>query len=103
MMRQSQEFLGAPRLDYEAWRDLVRALGGRFNPEGVEPSAFTGWVRPISFCGFTAAEVGLNARRVERTYVPSPAAVQWAGSAPVPGVRGVTCLIPYLIGSTGTG
>jgi AraC family transcriptional activator of tynA and feaB len=68
MMRQSQEVLGAPRLDYEAWRDLVRTLGGRFNPEGVEPSAFTGWVRPIGFCGFIAAEVGSNARRVERTY-----------------------------------
>src|SRR5260370_716813 len=57
----------APHLDFEAWRDLVRAMGGRFNPEGVEPNAFTGWLRPINICGLTAAELGSNAQRVERT------------------------------------
>jgi AraC-like DNA-binding protein len=42
-------------------------MGGRFNPEGVEPKAFTGWLRPINICGLTAAELGSNAQRVERT------------------------------------
>jgi AraC family transcriptional regulator, positive regulator of tynA and feaB len=57
----------SPHLDFEAWKELIRTMGGRFNPEGIEPNAFTGCVRPLSVCGFTAAEVGSNAHRVERT------------------------------------
>src|SRR5258708_11118833 len=64
----SGNILGPPQLDYEAWKDLIRTMGGRFNPEGIEPKAFTGWVRPISLYGLTAAEVGSNAHRVERTH-----------------------------------
>ena len=67
-MGQSDDVPGTRQLGYEAWRNLVREMGGRFNPEGIEPSAFTGWVRPVSVCGFTAAEVSSNAQRVERTY-----------------------------------
>jgi AraC-like DNA-binding protein len=59
---------GPPHLDFETWKELIRTTGGRFNPEGIEPKAFTGWVRPISVCGLTAAEVGSNAHRVERTH-----------------------------------
>jgi AraC family transcriptional activator of tynA and feaB len=55
-------------LDYEAWRHLMRTMGGRFNPEGIDPKAFTGWVRPMNICGLTVAEVGSNAHRVERTH-----------------------------------
>ena len=58
---------GQASLDYEAWRDLVRTMGGRFNPEGVDPTTFTGWVRPLNVCDFIAAEVGSNAPRLERT------------------------------------
>jgi AraC family transcriptional regulator, positive regulator of tynA and feaB len=68
MMLASADFPGALRLDYEAWRELVREMCGGYNPEGIEPSTFSGWVRPVSVCGFTAAEVGCNAQRVERTY-----------------------------------
>jgi AraC family transcriptional activator of tynA and feaB len=57
-----------PRLDYEAWKDRIRRMGGRFDPQGIDPKAFTGWVRPISVSGLTAAEVGSNAHRVERTF-----------------------------------
>jgi AraC family transcriptional activator of tynA and feaB len=60
--------LGLTLLDYEAWTDLVHAMGGRFNPEGIEHNAFTGWVRPIDVYGLTAAEVGSNAQLVERTH-----------------------------------
>jgi AraC family transcriptional regulator, positive regulator of tynA and feaB len=56
------------QLDYEAWRNRLRAMSGRYNPEGIEPAAFTGWVRPVSACGFTALDVGTNAGRIERTY-----------------------------------
>src|SRR5260370_13363191 len=64
----SGSILGPSQWDYDGWKDLIRAMGGRFNPEGIEPKAFTGWVRPISLYGLTAAEVGSNARRVERTH-----------------------------------
>ena len=67
-MCQSLDTLDMPQLNYDAWTELVRAMGGRFNPVGIEPNAFIGWVRPIDLCGFTAAEVGCNAQRVERTY-----------------------------------
>ena len=63
----NEKALGSPHLDFETWKEVVRGMGGRFNPEGVEPKAFTGWVRPLSVCGFTAVEVSSNARRVERT------------------------------------
>ena len=63
----SGNILGPPHLDFETWKELVRTIGGRFNPEGIEPTAFTGSVRPISVCGLTAAVVGSNAHRVERT------------------------------------
>jgi AraC family transcriptional regulator, positive regulator of tynA and feaB len=68
MMGQSDDILDTPQLDYEAWRDLLRAMCGRDNPEGIEPNAFTGWVRPVSVCGFTALDIGCNAHRIERTY-----------------------------------
>ena len=67
-MGQSDDILDTPQLDYEAWRDLLRAMCGRYNPEGIEPNAFTGWVRPVSVCGFTALDIGCNAHRIERTY-----------------------------------
>jgi AraC family transcriptional activator of tynA and feaB len=63
-----QSVLGEPRLDYEAWRDLLRSMCGRYNPEGIEPDAFTGWLRPVSVCGFTALNIGCNAHRIERTH-----------------------------------
>src|SRR5580704_6119637 len=57
-----------PQLDYETWRHLLRSLCGRYNPEGIEPNAFSGWVRPASFCGFNALDIGCNAQRIERTW-----------------------------------
>src|SRR3984893_5087194 len=68
MMRQSDNILGAPQLDYEAWRALIRSICGRFNPEGMEPNAFAGWARPLNTCGFRAVDIGHNAHRVERTH-----------------------------------
>jgi hypothetical protein len=43
MMHQSDDILGTQQLDYEAWRDLLRSMSGRYNPEGIEPKAFAGW------------------------------------------------------------
>jgi AraC family transcriptional regulator, positive regulator of tynA and feaB len=58
----------ASQLDYEAWRDLLRSVSGRYYSEGIEPNSFSGWVRPMSVRGFTALDIGSNAPRVERTY-----------------------------------
>ena len=67
-MPQSDDFAGSPRLDFGAWRDLLRTMGGRYYSEGTESSVFAGWVRPVSACGFTALDIGCNAERIERTY-----------------------------------
>ena len=56
-----------PHLDFEAWKDQIRKMGGRFDPKVIDPKAFAGWVRPISAYGLIAAEVGSNALVVERT------------------------------------
>jgi AraC-like DNA-binding protein len=68
MMRNEYDIFGSSQLDYEAWRDLLRSRSGRYYSEGVKPDAFSGWVRPVSARGFTAMDIGCNARRVERTY-----------------------------------
>jgi AraC family transcriptional regulator, positive regulator of tynA and feaB len=67
MMGQTDDILDTPQLDYETWRVVLRSLSGRYNPEGIEPSVFAGWVRPVSVCGFTALDIGANAQRIERT------------------------------------
>jgi len=66
-MDSSGDLNSGSALDYEAWRDLMRSMCGRYNPEGVEPGDFTGWMRPVSVCGFTALDMGCNAHRIERS------------------------------------
>jgi hypothetical protein len=56
-----------PHLHFEAWKDQIRKMGGRFDPQVIDPKAFAGWVRPISAYGLIAAEVGSNAHVVERS------------------------------------
>jgi AraC family transcriptional regulator, positive regulator of tynA and feaB len=68
IMHQSDDSLGKPQLDYEAWRALVRSICARHNPEGIEPNAFLGWARPLSVCGLAAVDLGWNAHRIERTH-----------------------------------
>jgi AraC family transcriptional regulator, positive regulator of tynA and feaB len=60
------DFLGEPQLDYDAWRERLQEICGRYNPEGVDRRAFTGWVRPFKVCGFEGLETGCNAGRIER-------------------------------------
>jgi AraC family transcriptional regulator, positive regulator of tynA and feaB len=59
---------GVGKLDHETWRDCVRTMCGRYNPEGVVPRAFTGWLNSVEVCGFRSLNIGANAPRVERTY-----------------------------------
>jgi hypothetical protein len=51
-MAQSDDVLGGPQ--FEAWRDSLRSMRRRYNPEDIEPRAFAGRVRPVNVCGFTA-------------------------------------------------
>jgi hypothetical protein len=67
-MPNPHDVLGPTVLDYEAWRDLLRSMCGRYYSEGIEPNAFAGWVRPVTTRGFTALDIGCNAHQVERTY-----------------------------------
>jgi hypothetical protein len=60
-MRQFRDFSGEPRLPYDAWKDLLYSNYGRYNPEGIEPAAFIGWLRPLSASGLTAVDLGCNA------------------------------------------
>ena len=60
-MESSGDFNSPPELDYEGWRDLLRSLCGRYNPEGINPKTFAGWVRPVNVCGFTALNIACNA------------------------------------------
>ncbi|SHK51109.1 transcriptional regulator, AraC family [Bradyrhizobium lablabi] len=67
-MLQSNGVEGTPLLDYEAWRASLRTICGRYSPQGVERDAFQGWARRLNVCGLAAADIGWNARRIERTY-----------------------------------
>jgi AraC-like DNA-binding protein len=68
MMLQSDVVRGTPLPDFEAWKALLRTICGRYSPEGIEPDAFLGWVRPMNICGIAAVDIGWNAHRVERTH-----------------------------------
>ena len=78
MMPESADFAGMPRLDFEAWSAFLRTSCGN-QPEVTDTSAFAGWVRPLSVCGFAAAalkiefgfaalDFGRNAYRSKRTH-----------------------------------
>jgi AraC family transcriptional activator of tynA and feaB len=67
MMHPSGDLLSTPELDYEGWRDALRADWGRYDPEVVEPKTFAGRARPRSLFGFVAMDLSCNAHRVART------------------------------------
>jgi hypothetical protein len=67
-MLQSNGVQATPLLDLEAWRASLRTICGRYSPQGIERSAFQGWARTLNVCGLAAADIGWNARRIERTY-----------------------------------
>jgi AraC-like DNA-binding protein len=50
MMRQSSDFVGAPRSDFEAWRAFLPSSSGG-EADVPEPDAFAGWVRRRSIAG----------------------------------------------------
>src|SRR3984893_15666850 len=66
VMHSSGDFLSTPSLDYEAWRDVVRSICGRYAPGGIEPETFSGRARIRSICGFRAVDLSSNAHRLDR-------------------------------------
>jgi len=67
-MLQNNDCLGTEQMDYGTWSALLRSLCGRHNLVEVDPNSFSGWLRTLSVCGFTAVDIGCNAHRFERTY-----------------------------------
>jgi AraC family transcriptional regulator, positive regulator of tynA and feaB len=67
-MHSRSDFLSIQNLDYEAWRNAVRSICGRYTPDGIEPKSFFGRVRARSVCGFRAVDLSCNAHRLERTH-----------------------------------
>ena len=72
------DFIETSQLNFEGWREFLRASCGN-QPEVTDTSAFAGWVRPLSVCGFAAAalkiefgfaalDFGRNAYRSKRTH-----------------------------------
>jgi AraC family transcriptional activator of tynA and feaB len=66
-MHPSSDFLSAPSLDHEGWRDLVRTICGWYSPNDIGLETFYGKVRARNICGFVAVDLSCNALRVERT------------------------------------
>jgi AraC family transcriptional regulator, positive regulator of tynA and feaB len=67
-MLQNNDCLGTEQMDYGAWSALLRSLCGRHNLVDVDPTSFSGWLRRLSVCGFTAVDIGCSAHRFERTH-----------------------------------
>jgi AraC family transcriptional activator of tynA and feaB len=62
------DFLSTPSLDYEAWRDVVRSICGRYTPGTIEPMTFLGRARARNICGFRTVDLSVNAHSLERTH-----------------------------------
>jgi AraC-like DNA-binding protein len=67
MMLQSDGVGGAPRLDFDSWRELLRSSCGR-DVEVTTPNAFAGWIRPFNACGLEATSVKIRWGSADRGY-----------------------------------
>ena len=67
-MLQNGVGLGKEQMDYGAWCASLRAHCGRHNLVDLDPHSFSGWLRTLRVCGFTAVAVSCNAHRLERTH-----------------------------------
>jgi AraC family transcriptional activator of tynA and feaB len=67
-MLQIDVGLGKEQMDYGAWCASLRAHCGRHDLVDLDPHSFSGWLRTLSGCGFTAVAICCNAHRLERTH-----------------------------------
>ena len=65
-MHPNDDFLSAPKLDYDGFRAALRENWGWFSP-ALEANIFAGKVRTRRVFGFVATDLTCNATRVERT------------------------------------
>lgn len=68
VLQREANVLQTSGLNYEAWRESSQLAYLRCHPGGVEPTAFTGWVRAGSVFGFETADIGANASTIRRSY-----------------------------------
>ena len=66
-MLRSDDVDGAPRLDFDSWRELLRSNCGR-DIEVTTPNAFAGWIRPFNACGLEATSVKIRWGSADRGY-----------------------------------
>ncbi|MCS3895206.1 AraC-like DNA-binding protein [Bradyrhizobium japonicum USDA 38] len=66
MVHPNDDFLSAPKLDYDGFRAALREDWGLFSP-AFEANIFAGKVRTRRVFGFVATDLTCNATRVERT------------------------------------
>jgi AraC family transcriptional regulator, positive regulator of tynA and feaB len=66
--RYQGSVLETPQLNYEAWRETLRLTCGRYNPDGVEPTVFSGWARTGRAFGFKTLDLASNTTTMRRSY-----------------------------------
>jgi AraC family transcriptional regulator, positive regulator of tynA and feaB len=66
--RYDGDILDSPKLSYEAWREWFQSTCGRYNPEGVELTNFTGWARPDNAFGFKTLDLAANTSTMRRSH-----------------------------------
>jgi AraC family transcriptional activator of tynA and feaB len=66
-MLRSDDVGGAPRLDFDSWRELLRSSCGR-DVEVTTPNDFAGWIRPFNACGLEATSVRIRWGSADRGY-----------------------------------
>lgn len=59
-MLQSDDVGGAPLLDFESWRALIRLNNCRGDVEVTAPNAFAGWRRSFNACGLEATSLKIR-------------------------------------------
>jgi AraC family transcriptional regulator, positive regulator of tynA and feaB len=64
----TQVDLESSRCKFDDWREWFQSTCGRYNPEGIQPTAFTGWARPGSAFGFMTVNLGSNVSVMRRTH-----------------------------------
>ena len=67
-MLQSNDHLRTEQMDYGAWNDLLRSFCGRHDLVEVDSNSFSGWLRTLNVCGFTAVDICCSVHRFERTH-----------------------------------
>jgi AraC family transcriptional activator of tynA and feaB len=67
-MLQNNDYLSTEPMDYGAWSALLRSQCGRHNVVEMDANSFSGWLRTLNVCGFTAVDICCNAHRFERTH-----------------------------------